>query len=187
MVMNASLPRFKFKVEEYYQMLEDGYLGEQDRVELIDGELIAMSPKSVRHNHLVNRLTRLLAKQLDELYIVAVENTIRLSDTNAPEPDVAILDLETDGRDTLPFPADIYLIAEVCITSLDYDRNVKVPRYAKAGIPEVWVINLEENVVEQYTQPTAQGYRQITLYRDGDTLTARHLPLTIDIATLLKK
>ena len=120
-------------------MAEAGILRDDERIELIEGRIFKMAPIGARHGGVVSRLSRLLARQLPEGLLAWVQATIRLAPDAAPEPDLAVVHDRAYG-DVLPGPEDIRLIIEVAETSLRFDRNVKLPLYAAAGIPEVWVV-----------------------------------------------
>ena len=160
-------------VDEYHRMAEAGILSEDDRVELLDGRLIAMTPIGPLHLHCVNRLTELFARRLFAAEAPAarlsVQNPIRLSDTSEPEPDVVLLTPEAP-QDRTPVPADLVLVVEVAVTSGDYDRTVKAPRYAAAGVPVYWVVDLEQEVVDVRREPDGDTYAERIRYRRGDDL-----------------
>jgi Uma2 family endonuclease len=185
--MTMMLERLKFTVDDYYKLVDAGILQEGSRVELIEGDIITMSPKGIVHNQLANRLMLALVNQLQGNYIVAVENTIRLSDTSAPEPDLAVLDLKTDEENApLPTAADVYLIIEVSRSTLEYDHTIKLPLYARASIREVWIVNAEDKSIEQYTQPTVDGYTEMKVYRGREKVTSPYLPLEVVVKNILR-
>lgn len=167
-------------VEEYHRMAEAGILTEDDRVELLDGRLIAMSPIGSDHLHCVNRLVDLFAERLYALdprpARLSVQNPIRLSDTSEPEPDVVLLRPDAP-QDRTPTPFDTLLVVEVATTSEDYDRTVKTPRYATAGVPEYWLVDLEQEVVDVARAPDDDTYAERIRHRRGDPLP---LPAAID-------
>jgi Uma2 family endonuclease len=185
--MSLAVERFKFTTDDYFRLAEIGFLSADSRVELINGDLIPVSPKSLLHNTLVNRLTRALVEQLGRHYVIAVENTIRLTETSAPEPDFAVLDLRTDDETVQPSAADIYLIIEVSRSTLDFDRRVKLPLYASAGIPEVWIINAVDRRIEQYTQPVGEEYTQISIHRGAASVKSPILPLEIVVRDIIRR
>jgi Uma2 family endonuclease len=146
-------------VDDYYRMVEVGLLREDERVELIEGEVIRMSPIGSRHAACVARLTKLFSRLAGESAIVWVQNPVRLDDFSEPQPDVALLKPRADFyANAHPTPADVLLIVEVSDTTIGYDRQVKVPLYARAGVPEVWVIDLANETVETYAQPREGAY-----------------------------
>lgn len=165
--------RRQFTVTEYQRMVASGILHEDDRVELIDGEIIEMSPLGSRHVACVNRLTANISSQLGRTVIVSVQNPIQLSDYFEPQPDLALLKPQPDFyAHALPTAGDVWLLIEGADTSLAYDRGVKVPRYAAANIPEVWLVDAEGGAVTVYTQPSAAGYQNVQRFGAGDVVTA---------------
>ncbi len=152
-------------------MAERGILSLNDRTELIEGEILHMSPIGSRHAACVNRLTAILTNLLNNQAIVSVQNPIQLSHFSEPEPDVALLAPRADFYAThLPTPADVLMVMEVADTSIEYDRTVKLPLYARSGIPEVWIINLNTNRIEIYTQPAIGEYEIKKEFTASDTL-----------------
>lgn len=156
--MPAEVKRHRFDVEEYHRMLEAGVLSEDDRVELIGGEIIEMTPIGWRHVECVNRLTMLLAAfAAGKGCVVSVQNPLRLTGDAEPQPDLALI--KERPRRNLPASEDVILVVEVAETSLVYDRDIKLPLYARAGIPEVWIVDLRERKVEIYADPASGSYR----------------------------
>lgn len=175
--MVAGIARRQFNVAEYHRMAEVGILCEDDRVELLDGEIWQLSPIGSRHMACVNRLTAAISRQIDQSVIVSVQNSIQLDDYSEPQPDLALLRMQPDFyAAALPTAADVLLLIEVADTSLEYDRGVKLPRYARAGIPEVWLVDLQENIVRAYSQPTENGYQIIRQLRPGQAAIATMIP-----------
>lgn len=168
-----AVTRRQFTVTEYQRMAETGILHEDDRVELIAGEIWEMSPIGSRHIACVNRLTMQVSRQVGQTVIVSVQNPIQLTDYTEPQPDLALLRMQLDFyAEALPTAADVFLLIEVADTSLDYDRDVKIPRYAQASIPEVWLVDLQAEVVSVYTQPSAAGYQRIRQLHAGERVAA---------------
>jgi Uma2 family endonuclease len=181
--MTTLVARRHFTIHDYARMREAGILGEDDRVELLDGEIYVMSPIGPLHIALVNRLNKLLVTHVADDAIVSVQNAIQLDDYSEPQPDVAVLSPRADFyAHALPRPDDIYFIIEVADTSLGYDRDQKLPRYAEANIPEVWIIDVNQRTVEQYTRPSQGQYTQLNKILLGDTIQSFALP-KITIAT----
>lgn len=146
-------------VSDYYRMAEVNILTENDHVELINGELFDMAPIGSFHAGLVTRLSRLLIKKLGDMAIVTVQNPLYLAEFSAPEPDIAVLKPRTDDyMQSLPTAQDVLLLIEVADTSLQYDRSVKLPLYAKHKIPEVWLIDAKEKRLDIYQQPDNDYY-----------------------------
>jgi Uma2 family endonuclease len=169
-------PRRLLTVHEYHRMGEAGILTEDDRVELIEGELVAMAPIGSEHIAATNSLNRLLVLAVGDRGIVSVGNPVRLTQRSEPQPDFAVLKPRSNYRTMLPRPEDTMLAVEVANTSLDYDRNVKLALYARSGIPEVWIVNLAAQEVEVYQSPIADSYTSIVRAGRSDTLTIKAIP-----------
>ena len=152
--------RHRLTADDFEQMCSAGILTADDRVELIDGELIEMPPMGPAHTGIVNRLAEILFLRLGDAAKLRVQSSVRLSNHPQPEPDLAVA--KPDSRHYLlrhPRPADILLAIEVADSSLCYDREQKVPRYAAAGVAEVWLVDVGEKQVTIYTAPSSSGYR----------------------------
>jgi Uma2 family endonuclease len=169
-------PRRLLTVDEYHRMGEVGILTDDDRVELIEGELVAMAPIGSEHIAATNALTRLLVLAVGDRGIVSVGNPVRLTRHSEPQPDFSVLKPRDDYRKTMPRPEDTMLAVEVANTSLDFDRKVKLALYARGGIPEVWVVNLTAEEVEVYRSPVADSYTSVTLAGPSDSLTIEAIP-----------
>jgi Uma2 family endonuclease len=157
--MAVQLLKRLFTVEEYHLMGKAGILSEGDRVELIEGELVQMAAIGTRHAGCVNRITRLFCRLPEEMAIVTVQNPIQVSQQTEPQPDLVLLEPRADYYSTAhPLPSEVLLLIEVADSSIDYDKDVKIPIYARSGIQEVWIVNLQENCLEVYRQPTPNGY-----------------------------
>ena len=166
-----------FTVEEYYRMAEAGILTEDDRVELLEGEITAMSPLGSRHAGCVDRLTSLLFKTVSGRALVRVQNPIRLSHRSEPQPDLTLLKPRADFYASAhPGPEDVLLLIEVAESSANYDRDTKFPLYARAGIGECWLVDLEARRVEIHRQPAPDGYRDVQRLVAGQSLTCLALP-----------
>ena len=162
-----------FTVSEYYRMAETDILTEEDRVELIAGQIVAMSPIGSRHAACVDRLNSLLHSQPRLAGIVRVQSPIALDAYSEPEPDVVLLRPRTDFyADAHPTASDVLLAIEVADTSADYDREVKLPLYAQAGLPEVWLIDLQKGCIEVYARPQGDAYQQRIEVTADATLTS---------------
>lgn len=158
----AAVARRRLTADEYERMGEAGILHEDERVELIEGELIQMAAMGTPHVSCVLRLTHVFGRHAGNRMIVSVQNSFRLSDFSALEPDIVLVRYRDDFyAAVLPRPDDVLLIIEVADTSLRYDRDVKLPLYAAAGIPEVWIVDLQRRRVTVYREPTPEGYQQV--------------------------
>lgn len=161
----------RFTSDEVQAMLRAGILHEDDPLELIDGQLVVMSPINDPHIACINRLNALFSKHLvtnevDDV-VVSVQNPVRIDEHNEPEPDV-VLSTALDGA---PPPEDVLLLVEISDTTLEYDRDVKRPLYARAGIPEVWIVNLADRQIELHRDPDNDVYRTRHLAGLDDTVT----------------
>ena len=175
--MAIQVSRRRFNIREYERMIEDGILSEDENVELIEGEIVEMSPIGKRHAACVDRLSDLLRDYAGKSAIVRGQGPIQLPDFSEPQPDIALLRRRDDFyAGDLPIPSDVFLVVEVAETSLKNDRNVKVPLYAKAGIPEVWLIDLKNEIIWVFTQPTEGGYNASGRTRRGDSIAVEALP-----------
>lgn len=174
----AQPPRTRrFTVSEYHRMAEAGILGEDDRVELIDGQIYAMSPIGSQHAACVRRLTRLFILATGEKAEVSVQNPVLLTPDSEPEPDVALLAPRDDTYAARhPRPDEVMLIVEVSGSSLEFDQITKLPLYAQAGIPEVWIVALDEDRLHIHREPSASGYAEHAIRERGGTLTVHALP-----------
>jgi Uma2 family endonuclease len=138
-----------FTVDEYHRMVDAGILGKDDRVELLGGEIIAMTPIGPRHAFSVTQLARLLIEQLGSRAVVGVQNPITLDDLSEPQPDVSVAEPPTESYlSRHPGPDDLLLVVEVADSSVDTDRDAKIPRYVATGLREVWFVDLELERVE---------------------------------------
>lgn len=182
------LPRHRLTVEEYHRMGEAGVLAPDARVELIEGEVIDMAPIGSRHASVVNRLNDLLMRAVQGRAIVQVQGPVRLSDRSEPEPDVALLRPRADYyRDALPTPADMLLLIEVAESTQRYDRTVKAPLYARHGIPELWVIDLENALVHFYRRPEGDAYADISATDRPDSIPIGALAgISVDLSAVLR-
>jgi Uma2 family endonuclease len=153
------ITRRKLDVAEYHRMGEAGILHEDDRVELIEGELVQMAPIGSLHAGTVNALAHLLITAVGQRAVVAVQNPVRLDRHAEPQPDFAVLRPRDDlYRSRTPEPADVLLLVEVADSSLRYDRTVKLPLYAGHGVPEVWIVDLEQREIEVWRDPADGRY-----------------------------
>ena len=167
----------KFTVAEYFRMAEKGILDGQERVELIDGEVLLMPPMGPRHIGGVARYARIFILRAGNRFTVLTQSTVRLGAHLALEPDVVLLRFREDDYSLAhAVPADMLLVVEVADSSLAYDREVKAHIYGRAGVPETWVLNLPEDCIERFTAPGPQGYARHEILRRGDKVSPVSLP-----------
>jgi Uma2 family endonuclease len=175
--MTVQLLRRKFTVEQYHKMAESGILTEDDRVQLIRGEIIEMSPIGTKHAACVKCLNKLLSGKLRDRVLIAIQDPVVLNNNSEPQPDVALLKPRDDFYATAhPQPQDIFLLIEVSDSTIVYDREEKIPLYAEANIIEVWLVDINEQIVEVYQQPTAAGYQLMQKFASGQTLSIKTFP-----------
>ena len=169
----TEIRRYSFTVDEFAKMGEAGIFTAEDRVELIDGEIRKMTPIGPLHATIVNRLMATLVKLLDSSAVLQVQNPVRLDSYNEPQPDFSVIKERGDYyRTALPASEDTLLAIEVADSSLAYDLREKAPRYAKSMIPEVWIVDLQAEVVRVFTQPGPSGYANERVMQRGETITS---------------
>jgi Uma2 family endonuclease len=179
--------RYLFTSEQYHQMGEAGVFLPGDRVELIEGEIIAMNPIGDPHAGGVNRLNQTFIVRLVGKAIIAPQNPVRLAGRNEPEPDIAVLKFRADFYASQgPKPEDVLLLIEVADSSVAFDLRVKGPLYARYNIPEYWLVDLPRQQVTVFRQPSEDGYRSMQVHERGATLTLSALPdVTITVDEIL--
>ena len=179
----------RFSVNDYHRMAEAGLLQPDARVELLDGKIIDMSPIGPFHGGLVKRLSRNFNLMSKDRWTVSIQDPLRLDDSSEPEPDLMLLKpVEDDYTSRHPQPDDVFLLIEVSDATLEYDRTEKLPAYGRAGIPEVWIVNLVELSVEVYREPHFTGYGHKSVFRAGDRISPAAFPdAATDVAELLKR
>lgn len=173
---------YRFTVDEYYRLAEIGILDEDDRVELIDGQILVMEPISSEHGGHTKVLLHLFASRLRDRAILGIQDPIQIDTYNHPQPDVTVCRPREDFyKRSHPGPDDILLIVEVAWTSAARDRHLKVRLYGRAGIPEFWLVDIPRRTLEVYTRPTGrsdsqgidideQGYDHVERLHAGETV-----------------
>jgi len=175
--MQTEVTRKLFTVDEYYRMVDAGIFNEDSRVELIEGEIIQMSPVGNRHVACVDRANSLFVTNLAGKAIVSVQNPIRLSNYTEPQPDIVLLQHRPDYYAAKRHsPEDTLLVIEVSDTTLRYDRNRKAPLYAKSGVTELWIENLEGDVILVFRDPGPEGYSTTLVFRRGESISLLAFP-----------
>ncbi len=181
--------KHRFTVAEYYRMAETGVLRPDARVELLNGEIIDMSPIGPFHGGVTNYLTDAFSAAAKGRWKLSVQNPIRLNDHSEPQPDLALLRPAPDFyRRRHPEPDDVFLLIEVADSSLEQDREQKLPAYGRAGIPEMWIVNLNELTVEVYREPHFEGYASKAVLRAGEQARPTAFPdVNVDVGELLRR
>jgi Uma2 family endonuclease len=165
-----------FSVRDYHRMAKAGILAESDRVELIRGEVLRMSPIGPRHNAAVRRATHALVKIVDDRAIVSVQGSIQLDEYDEPQPDIVLLRPRDDFYATRHAnPQDTLVIIEMADTSLEYDRTAKMSLYAETGVPEYWIANLQNDHLIVFRDPHQNTYRVIQEFLRGDAIAPQGL------------
>ena len=175
MATTLRTPRL-FTVSEYYAMVRAGVLHENDRVELIRGQIIPMSPIGSRHATCVDDMAELFVVRVRPHATVRTQNPIHLSAHSEPQPDLALLERKRIYTSRHPRPDEVLLVVEVSDTTLDFDRRIKIPLYAEAGIREYWIVNLAGESLEVYRQPGPDGYAETMTLQRGEEVEILALP-----------
>lgn len=157
------LRRHRITVDEYHRLGQAGVLAPDARVELIDGEVIDMAPIGSRHWSVVTRLQRLIERAVGDRAVLATQSSVRLDLHNEPQPDLALFKPREDFyASALPGPADTLLVVEVADSTARYDRQIKLPLYARHGVAELWIVDLEARLLRMYREPAGERYLQAT-------------------------
>jgi len=168
------IERYRLTSAIFHEMVEKGILNEDDRLELIEGELVTLSPIGPEHSGIVDQLAAILIKQLGDRAVVKVQGPLQLDESTEPQPDLILLEPRRDYyKHSLPRPADVALVIEVADSSLAYDRAIKMPLYAGAGIPEAWIVNLIDRWIEVYRDPSPAGYTTMLKILAGKSISPK--------------
>jgi hypothetical protein len=186
--MAVQLVTYRFRVKDYHRMAEAGIFHEDDRLELLEGEIVEMPPIGPGHASGVKRLMNsFLPLQVAGKAIISVQDPVHLGEYSEPQPDLALLKPRPDfyAREH-PGPEEVFLVVEVMETSASYDRAVKVPLYARFGLPETWLVDVEQGLIEVYRAPSPEGYQQVRTLRQGERLSPQAFPeLSVTVDELL--
>ena len=178
--------RHALSVEDFHRMGDAGLFTPEARVELIEGEIIDMTPIGSAHASRVKRLARILMSALEDEAIVAVQDPVRLGSRSEPQPDLAVLRYRSDFYASAhPEAADVLLLIEVADTTARFDREVKIPLYARHDVSEVWLVDLEVGSLEVYREPRAGAYQSVVPYREGTVSPGAFPQVAVDVGVLL--
>jgi len=185
--MSRKLAKHWVTADEYERMGEAGIFPQDARLELIEGEIYEMSPIGSSHASCVKYLSELLHKLFGGTLTIGIQDPIRLNDFSEPQPDVSLLRRRDDFyHDAHPTPADVLLVIEVADTTVETDRKVKIPLYARAGIKEAWIVNIPDERVEVYTDPSGEAYAQVKEFGRGERAQSETLAnLVVGVAELV--
>ncbi|NJL66711.1 MAG: Uma2 family endonuclease [Oscillatoriales cyanobacterium RU_3_3] len=185
--MSVQLQKRLFTVQEYHMMGEAGIFSKGDRTELIEGEIIQMAAIGTRHARSVKRLNRRFNEIPEDLAIIGVQDPIQLTERTEPQPDVVLLQPRADYYGSAhPLPSEVLLLVEVADSTVDYDRNVKIPIYSRSLIQEVWLVDLNAECLEVYRQPTANGYALMQRFWSGQQVSPLAFPnCEVSVALIL--
>lgn len=179
--------RLRFTVDEYYKMIELGMLKDYEKAEIIEGELIQKMPIGKRHSAVVENLNETLRDVLGKSVSLRNQQPIRFGEYNEPEPDLAVLQRREDFYlNDKPVPNDVILLIEVSDATLKYDRDTKLALYAAAEIPEVWIVNLQNDIIEIHQKPGNEIYQLAKIFKRGETIESDILPkLNLEVDKIL--
>ena len=184
---NSAVRKHLTDIHEWQRMGEANIFTPESHIELIDGEIWDMPPRSCNHAGHVMCLNSKMYPLLLEMAIISVHNPLQLGNFSEPEPDFMLLKPHTDFYSSRhPVASDVLLLVEVADSSLNFDQNEKLHLYARHNIPEYWVLNLIDSTLEVYREPSGEQYAQKTTLRTGDSLTLTQLPeITVKVAEIL--
>ncbi|CBN55082.1 MULTISPECIES: Uma2 family endonuclease [Kamptonema] len=168
-----------FTVQDYHQMIENGILNEDEKVELLAGQIVKMAAKGTAHNAAVKRTVELLQDLLGRLVLISVQDSIQLNDNSEPEPDIALLMRDPlYYEDRHPTPSEIYLIIEIADTTLRKDCGIKATIYAQSGITDYWVLDVNDRQLHVFREPSQEGYQSELILADRMSISPLHFPDT---------
>ena len=185
--METEVIKKRFTVDEYHRMGDAGIFGPEERTELIDGEIIQMSPIGQRHAGRVNRATAVFVKAFGERAVVSPQNPVQLSDWTEPQPDIVVFKPRSDFYENKrPVSDDVLLVMEVSDTTLRFDMKIKLPHFAAAGVCELWIQDLNAGVLHVFRDPAEKNYKASLQLKPGDSISPLAFPdIRISIDDLL--
>jgi Uma2 family endonuclease len=185
--MQIETTRKRFTVDDYHRMAETGILSENDRTELIEGEIIQMSPIGDPHFNAVNRATMIFARGIGDRVVVSVQNPAVMDRHNEPQPDVVLIrPREGFYGSGKPDPEDVVLLIEISDTSLRFDQEVKLPVYARNGVREVWIVDLQDEVIRVHREPKGKTYTSIEIKQRNEQISPQAFPdFSVNVSDLI--
>lgn len=167
----------RFAVDEYHRMAEAGVFAADERLELVDGRIVTMAPIGPRHASRTRAIAELFRSRFGERAVVLHQDPVTLDASTEPQPDIAVVTAPAERYERAhPTTADVLLLVEISDTSLAVDRGPKLRTYARTGVPEYWIVNLADDVVEVFCEPAADEYRSQRMLRRGDRIAPRSFP-----------
>jgi len=183
--MTQNLQKFLFNVDDYYKLAAVGIIGSHDKVELIKGEVVNMSPSNSMHAHVIDVLNRKFSKSDDALFFIRIQNPLRIDNYSEPEPDVLLVNPKS-YKDQHPTPDDVLILIEVSASTLKFDQTIKKELYAEAGIPEYWIVNLIEQKVEVYNTPEKNTYLNESSFGLKDVIFGKQAGFQLNVGDLFE-
>lgn len=184
--MAIHTPKRRFSVEEYHRLARSGILKEEDKVELVQGEIVEMSPIGPKDASTVTRMVRLLTEIFKDQYLISPQNPIQLGLDSEPEPDIVILKEKADFYATChPKAEEVIFIIEVADSTLQYDKEVKLALYAQSGIAEYWIVDLQAHQLMIHSFPDGNTYQQLECFQSGEDVFSTLLPNTIALVDVM--
>ena len=182
--MTQNPQKFLFDVNDYYKMVEVGIIGHEDKVELINGEIVNVSPSNSLHAHVIDKLNKVFFESKKEA-LIRIQNPLSLNEFSELEPDVLIAK-EKPYIDHHPTAEDVYLLIEVSESILKFDQTIKKDLYAQAGVPEYWIVNLSEEQIEAYSEIVDGVYQKCSIYRKGEHICGKQINLEFNMKDLFE-
>jgi Uma2 family endonuclease len=184
--MIAHADTYRFSREEYHRLAEVGFFQEDDRVELLDGELVIMAAQGKRHIVAVRRINKILIERFGSVAAVDCQSALIINDWSEPQPDILLLDPSVDAKGEVGRPEDVFVVIEVADSTVRYDSRTKLAAYARAGIREYWIVNLADNTLDVYRQPQGGDYVQKQRFERGASVAPLAFPdRAIDVAEII--
>ena len=174
---DAAFTLRKWTVKEYHKLGEMGFFHPEERVELLSGNIIKMSAKGTAHTSATRRTASVLRDLLGNQAAISTQDPIALDDNSEPEPDIAAVRIEPfDYATHHPTPSEVYLIIEVADSSLTFDREIKAKAYARAGIADYWLLNVNERQLHVFREPTENGYQSEVILAETASISPSEFP-----------
>lgn len=177
------LLRYKLNLQDYHRMIEVGILSEDEHVELIHGEIICMSPKGSKHSACLHKIDEWIMRRTSEhQFNLRKQDPVQIPEISEPEPDIVLVPYkENYYADAHPLPEEVILLIEVADSSVGYDRHIKIPLYAAAGIQDYWIINLPNQQIEIHSHPVGDLYKESRILQIGESIMVPGLDMEVQV------